>query len=99
MLKDLAHERIGSVLETHERKLAKDLERLRMKSFGLGAESITAVAGLELNREEVLMEKRFYEKFMDTLIPGSISKKQKMETEELLKAIAPPESESSEKKD
>lgn len=91
MLKDLAHERIGSVLESHEKKLAKDLERLRVKSFGLGAESITAVAGLELNREEVLMEKKFYEKFMDTLIPGSISKKQKMETEELLKAIGPAE--------
>jgi hypothetical protein len=99
MLKDLAFERIGSVLESHEKKLAKDLERLRMKSFGLGAESITAVAGLELNREEVLTEKRFYEKFMDTLIPGSISRKQKMETEELLKAIAPPEAQAPEKKD
>ena len=99
MLKDLAYERIGSVLETHERKLAKDLEKLRAKSFGLGTESITAVAGLELNREEVLTEKRLYEKFMDTLIPGSISKKQKMETEELLKAIAAPEGPTPEKKD
>jgi|GEM_PF-1393331 len=101
MLKDLAFERIGSVLESHEKKLEKDLERLRVKSFGLGTESITAVAGLELNREEVLMEKKFYEKFMDTLLPGSISKKQKMETEELLKAMAPPETqtEAPEKKD
>ena len=89
MLKDLAFERIGKILESHEKKLAKDLEKLRVKSFGLGTESITAVAGLELNREEVLMEKRFYEKFMDTLIPGSISRKQKMETEELLKAMTP----------
>jgi len=89
MLKDLAYERIGSVLESHERRLAKDLERLRAESFGLGTESITAVAGLELNREEVLAEKRFFEKFMDTLIPGSISRKQKMETEELLKAMSP----------
>ncbi len=89
MLRDLAYERIGTVLESHEKKLAKDLERLRAKSFGLGTESITAVAGLELNREEVLMEKKFYEKFMDTLIPGSISRKQKLETEELLKAISP----------
>ncbi len=99
MLKDLAFERVGSVLEGHEKKLAKDLEILRVKSFGLGTESITAVAGLELNREEVLMEKRFYEKFMDTLIPGSISRKQKMETEELLRAMAPPEIQAPEKKD
>lgn len=91
MLRNLAHERIGSVLESHEKKLARDLEKLRVKSFGLSTESITAVAGLELNREEVLMEKRFYEKFMDTLIPGSISRRQKMETEELLKAMSPPE--------
>ena len=89
MLKDLALERIGSVLESHEKKLARDLERLRVKSFGLGTESITAVAGLELNREEVLMEKRFYEKFMDTLVPGSIPRKQKMETEELIRAMMP----------
>ena len=91
MLKDLAYERIGSILESHEKKLGKDLEKLRVKSFGLGTESITAVAGLELNREEVLMEKKFYEKFMDTLIPGSISRKQKIETEELLKAMNPEE--------
>ena len=89
MLKDLAYERIGSILESHEKKLARDLERLRAKSFGLGTESITAVAGLELNREEVLMEKKFYEKFMDTLIPGSIPRKQRMETEELLRAMNP----------
>ncbi|OGS56913.1 MAG: hypothetical protein A3K60_01850 [Euryarchaeota archaeon RBG_19FT_COMBO_56_21] len=88
MMKDLAFERIGSVLEGHESKLAKDLERLRAQSFGLGADSITAVAGLELNREDIISEKRYFEKFMNTLIPGSIPKKKLMETEELLASIS-----------
>lgn len=92
MLKDLAMERIGGILEEHEKKLAKDLESLRMKSFGLGTESITAVAGLELNREKILTEKSYFEKFMNTLIPGSIPKKKMAETAELLAALSPPES-------
>jgi hypothetical protein len=87
MLKDLAMERIGGVLDDHERKLGKDLEKLRVDSFGLGAESIAAVAGLEQSREDILVEKRFFEKFMNTLIPGSIPKRKMMETEELLAAI------------
>lgn len=87
MLKELAYERIGRVLEEHERKLEKDLERLRMRSFGLGAESISAVAALELEREEIVTEKMYFEKFLDILIPGSVPKKKKMETEELLLAI------------
>ena len=88
MMKDLAFERIGSVLEDHESKLGKDLERLRAESFGLGADSITAVAGLELTREEIISEKRYFEKFMNILIPGSIPKKKLMETEELLASIS-----------
>lgn len=88
MMKDLAFERIGTVLEGHETRLAKDLEKLRAQSFGLGAESITAVAGLELNREEIISEKRYFEKFMNILIPGSIPKKKMMETEELLASIS-----------
>jgi hypothetical protein len=98
MMKDLAFERIGSVLEDHEGKLGKDLEKLRAQSFGLGADSISAVAGLEVNREEILSEKRYFEKFMNLLIPGSIPKKKLLETEELLASIsksqeaaAPPE--------
>jgi len=87
MLKDLAMERIGGVLDDHERKLGKDLEKLRVDSFGLGAESIAAVAGLEQSREDILVEKRFFEKFMNTLVPGSIPKRKMMETEELLAAI------------
>jgi hypothetical protein len=87
MLKDLAHERIGVIIEEHEKKLEKDLTDLRAQSFGLGADSIAAVAGLELSREEILTEKRYFEKFMDILIPGSVSKKKMMETEELLAAI------------
>jgi hypothetical protein len=61
------------------------------------------VAGLELGREEILTEKKYFEKFMDTLIPGSITRKRKLETEELLAAMekergAPPKSEEPEKK-
>jgi hypothetical protein len=91
MLKDLAMERIGAVLDEHEKKLGRDLENLRVKSFGLGAESIGAVAGLELDREKVLMEKSFFEKFMNTLVPGSIPKRQMSETAELLAAFSPKE--------
>ncbi len=87
MLKELAMERIGKTLEEHETKLEKDLANLRAKSFGLGTAALTGVAGLELNREEILSEKRYFEKFMDLLVPGSISKKRMMETEELLAAI------------
>jgi hypothetical protein len=87
MLKDLALERIGSLLEDHEKKLEKDLAELRARSFGLGTEALTKVAGLEVNREEILIEKRYFEKFMDLLIPGSISKKRMKETEQLLEAI------------
>ncbi|MCJ7464931.1 MAG: hypothetical protein MUO81_09365, partial [Thermoplasmata archaeon] len=54
MLKDLADERIGKIIEEHEKRLEKDLTNLRAQSFGLGTESITAVAGLELGREEIL---------------------------------------------
>jgi hypothetical protein len=91
MMKDLANERIGKIIEEHERRLEKDLTTLRAQSFGLGAESISAVAGLELTREQILTEKRFFEKFMDILIPGSIPRKKMMETEQLLAAIAKPE--------
>lgn len=87
MLKDLALERIGKVLEDHEKKLERDLANLRARSFGLGTEALTEVAGLEVSREEILTEKRYFEKFMDTLIPGSISKKRMLETEQLLEAI------------
>jgi hypothetical protein len=103
MLKDLADERIGKIIEEHEKRLEKDLTNLRAQSFGLGTESITAVAGLELGREEILTEKKYFEKFMNTLIPGSITRKRRLETEELLAAMekereAPPKSEESEKK-
>ncbi len=87
MLKDLALERIGKVLEGQEKKLEKDLASLRARSYGLGTEAITEVAGLEVSREDILMEKRYFEKFMDLLIPGSISRKKMMETEELLRTI------------
>jgi hypothetical protein len=88
MLRDVAMERIGGRLEEHERLLEKDLQNLRMESFGLGSESISAVAGLELEREKILQEKFYFEKFMDLLIPGSVSKKRMMETEELMDAIS-----------
>ncbi len=88
MLKDIAMERIGGKLDEHERLLEKDLQNLRMESFGLGSESISAVAGLELEREKILQEKFYFEKFMDLLIPGSIPKKRRMETEELMEAIS-----------
>ena len=88
MLKDTAMERIGEKLEEHERLLEKDLQNLRMQSFGLGTESIAAVAGLELEREKILQEKYYFEKFMDILLPGSIPKKRKLETEELMEAIS-----------
>jgi hypothetical protein len=87
MLKDLAMARIGGKLEEHERLIEKDLQNLRMESFGLGTESITAVAGFELEREKVLQEKFYFEKFMDMLVPGSISKKRKKETEDLMEAF------------
>jgi len=93
-------ERIGKVLEEHENRLGKDLENLRVKSFGLGAESIGAVAGLELDRERILTEKSYFEKFMNTLVPGFIPKKKLAETAELLEALAPktePEKESEKK--
>jgi hypothetical protein len=45
------------------------------------------VAGLELGREEIIMEKKYFEKFMDILVPGSITRKRKLETEELLAAM------------
>jgi len=103
MLKDLADERIGRIMEEHERRLEKDLTNLRAQSFGLGTESITAVAGLELSREEILTEKKYFEKFMDILIPGSISRKKKLETEKMLAELekaqeAPPTAEEPEKK-
>jgi len=86
MLKDLAFDRIGKIIEDHERRLEKDLANLRTQSYGLGADSISAVAGLELNREQILAEKNHFEKFMNILVPGSIPKK-KARVEELL----PPE--------
>jgi hypothetical protein len=103
MLKDLADERIGRIMEEHERRLEKDLTNLRAQSFGLGTESITAVAGLELSREEILTEKKYFEKFMDILIPGSISRKKRLETEKMLAELekaqeAPPSAEEPEKK-
>jgi hypothetical protein len=88
MLKDFAMERIGGKLEEHEKLLEKDLQNLRMQSFGLGTDSISAVAGLELERENILQEKFYFEKFMDILIPGSIPKKKRLETEELMEAIS-----------
>lgn len=87
MLKDLAMERVGKVLESHEKKLERDLANLRARSFGLGTEALSEVAELEVNREEILIEKRYFEKFMDLIVPGSISKKKMMETQELLEAI------------
>ncbi|MCU0852900.1 MAG: hypothetical protein MUC90_06610 [Thermoplasmata archaeon] len=87
MLKDLAFERIGKIIEDHERRLEKDLANLRTQSYGLGADSISAVAGLELSREQMLAEKNHFEKFMNILVPGSIPKR-KTRVEDLI----PPES-------
>lgn len=87
MLKDLAHERIGRLIEDHEGRLSRDLNVLRAKSFGLGAESISAVAGLELTREEILVEKTHFEKFMNILVPGSVPKRKKMAPEEALMEV------------
>lgn len=75
MLRDMAMERIGGRLEEYEHVLGKDLDKLRMQSFGLGADSISAVAGLELERQELAMEKKYFEKFMDILLPGTLPKK------------------------
>jgi len=70
MLRDLALERIGARLDEQEKLLTRDLDKLRMESFGLGADSISAVAGLELTREQIQAEKAAFEKFMRLLIPG-----------------------------
>lgn len=75
MLRDVAMERIGGRLEEYERVLGRDLDKLRAQSFGLGAESITAVAGLEVERQELAMEKKYFEKFMEILLPGTLPKK------------------------
>ncbi len=74
MLRSIAMERIGVKLEEHERVLSNDLDKLRMESFGLGSESISAMANLETEREGVASEKMYFEKFMNILIPGSIKK-------------------------
>lgn len=87
MLQDLAMERISARFEEHEKALEKELQKLRAESFGLGAESLKAVAGLEQDREKVLQEKYYFEKFMDLLIPGSISRKKMMETQKLMDAL------------
>ena len=87
MMLDLAMERIGNRLEMHEAALARDLDKLRMESFGLGAESIGAVAELETDREAVLREKMYFERFMNVLIPGSIKKPKKRTTEEEISEI------------
>ena len=87
MLKDLAYERIGRLIDDHEKRLGKDLDRLRAQSFGLGADSISAVAGLELTREQILAERDHFEKFMNILVPGSIPRRKKVTSEELLKAV------------
>ena len=87
MMLDLAMERIGKRLEVHEAALAGDLDKLRMESFGLGAESIWAVAELETDREAVLREKMYFERFMNVLIPGSIKKPKKRTTEEEISEI------------
>jgi hypothetical protein len=70
MLKELAMERIGVRLDEQEKLLTRDLDKLRMESFGLGADSISAVAGLELTREQIQAERAAFEKFMQLLIPG-----------------------------
>jgi hypothetical protein len=66
----------------HEAALANDLDKLRMESYGLGAESISALADLETDREGVLREKEYFEKFMNILLPGSIKKPKKKTPEE-----------------
>ncbi len=75
MLRELAMERIGNRLQEQEAVLAKDLDKLRMESFGLGASSISAVASLETEREQVLAEKMHFERFMELLLPGTLPKK------------------------
>ncbi len=87
MILDLAMERIGKRLEVHEAALAGDLDKLRMESFGLGAESIGAVADLETEREAVLREKMYFERFMDVLLPGSIKRPKKKSPEEDISEI------------
>jgi len=82
MMLDIAMERIGKRLDLHEAALANDLDKLRMESFGLGTESIGAVATLETDREAILAEKMYFEKFMDILIPGSMKKTKKRTTDE-----------------
>jgi hypothetical protein len=86
MLKELALERIGKRLDEQEGLLAKDLSKLRMESYGLGAQSITAVADLELSREQILAEKKSFEKFMNLLVPGALPKKKQATAEEALQA-------------
>jgi hypothetical protein len=86
MLKDLALERIGKRLDEQEALLAKDLSKLRMESYGLGAQSISAVADLELSREQILAEKKSFEKFMNLLVPGALPKKKQVTAEEALRA-------------
>ena len=86
MLKDLALERIGKRLDEQEALLAKDLSKLRMESYGLGAQSISAVADLELSREQILAEKKSFEKFMNVLVPGALPKKKQATAEEALQA-------------
>jgi hypothetical protein len=87
MLFELAMERVGKRLEAHEAALASGLDKLRMESFGLGAKSIGAVADLETDREDVLREKMYFEKFMESLIPGSVKKAKKRTTEEDISQI------------
>jgi len=77
MLTDLALERIGGRLDEQENMLAKDLDKLRVESYGLGSTTLTAVASLETEREEMLREKMYYEKFMELLVPGSMKKRKK----------------------
>jgi len=97
MLKDLAMERIGKRIEEHERMLATDLDKLRMESFGLGADSISAVAGLELNRESILQEKASFEKFMGILVPGALPKPRKTAVPDM-DAFGPPGGEPAEER-
>ena len=74
MLKRIARERIGVRLQEHEKLLTKDLDRLRVESYGLGSSSISAVADLELDRESLALEKKYFERFMDILVPGAIER-------------------------
>ncbi|UCE80795.1 MAG: hypothetical protein JSV94_06560, partial [Methanobacteriota archaeon] len=67
MLKRIAMERIGTRLAEHEKFLANDLDRLRKESYGLDSKSISDVANLELDREQLQQEKQYFEKFMDIL--------------------------------